>query len=203
MNKLKDYKDLLEEYSNVHKHISYSELLFTTEWKTKRDVIAQREGHNCERCKKATTQMYIPSVIGHYNPFVIKKPAEVGFKNVTTDYIDPYTKEKLFEYEEEVPYVRESKNPLFGHVHHTFYVNGCMPWEYRDEDLQFLCHFCHAEIHTTTKIFTYDNYINRVDGIPIVSCDKCFGTGYLSEFEYHKDGICFQCNGRGHEKIYT
>lgn len=38
------------------------------------------------------------------------------------------------------------------HVHHTYYINGNLAWEYPDEALITLCNKCHKEVHRTTKI---------------------------------------------------
>ena len=29
------------------------------------------------------------------------------------------------------------------------------------------------------------------------NCPKCLGSGVLSEYDYYKNGICFQCMGTG------
>lgn len=33
------------------------------------------------------------------------------------------------------------------HVHHPVYVKGREPWQYEDDELQVLCHICHADHH--------------------------------------------------------
>jgi hypothetical protein len=34
-------------------------------------------------------------------------------------------------------------------------------------------------------------------------CPKCVGSGYLSEYYYYYDGVCFRCDGTGYENLGT
>lgn len=35
------------------------------------------------------------------------------------------------------------------HVHHKYYLEGKLPWEYNDNALVTLCEYCHQRMHTT------------------------------------------------------
>ena len=48
-------------------------------------------------------------------------------------------------------------------IHHEYYVNGLLPWEY-DDALITVCNFCHEEIHLNEEIYIYNNKI-RVEAI--------------------------------------
>lgn len=37
------------------------------------------------------------------------------------------------------------------HVHHLQYINGKLPWEYEDDDLETRCHSCHRNFHRIDK----------------------------------------------------
>lgn len=79
------------------------------------------------------------------------------------------------------------------HVHHTYYQKGLNPWEYPKESVQALCWDCHEELHKNTTIPYLDE--NGVEIKRVRNCDRCFGAGYLPEYNYYKNGICFKCNG--------
>jgi len=81
------------------------------------------------------------------------------------------------------------------HVHHTKYIKGKMPWEYEDSDLISLCNLCHYNLHSTQSIPIYNNHGQRIDNAEI--CNKCNGSGYLEQYHYFQDGVCFKCAGEG------
>lgn len=88
----------------------------------------------------------------------------------------------------------------WANVHHTYYVDGCLPWHYPNESLKLLCSECHQNLHENKKIVVYENFeFNSLTKHK--SCSKCAGTGYLSEYYYYYDGVCFSCDGTGYESI--
>lgn len=87
-------------------------------------------------------------------------------------------------------------------VHHKYYVNGLNPWDYPDEDLITLCEECHKKRHQN-RIPIYRNLqIKDIIG-HWNTCPKCNGSGYLPEFHYYENGICFRCYGEGALPEYT
>ena len=40
-------------------------------------------------------------------------------------------------------------------VHHKYYIEGCMPWEYPDDALITLCEDCHKREHKYNNIDVY------------------------------------------------
>jgi len=88
-------------------------------------------------------------------------------------------------------------------VHHKFYVLNRNAWEYEDDDLITLCPDCHKKVHIETKILLYDSYPRNSNSShakvlkEAVICSKCNGSGYLPEFNYYLDGVCFDCWGHG------
>jgi hypothetical protein len=85
-------------------------------------------------------------------------------------------------------------------VHHTYYQSGKKPWEYPDESLITLCNPCHRKTHEEEEINFLDKNGNKVKLYP---CKKCMGTGFIQQYWYYKEGICFQCNGNRFESNTT
>ncbi len=85
------------------------------------------------------------------------------------------------------------------HVHHTYYQVGLDPWEYPKNSLQALCWDCHEKLHENTYIPHLD--INGKEIGKLKNCRRCGGAGYLPEFFYHENGICFECNGERYHRI--
>jgi hypothetical protein len=79
------------------------------------------------------------------------------------------------------------------HVHHTFYQDGKLPWDYPDNSLQTLCWMCHEKLHKNNTI----PWIN-MDGDIIgekTYCYRCHGAGIFPQYQHVQNGICFRCNG--------
>lgn len=88
---------------------------------------------------------------------------------------------------------------LFGlQVHHTYYQEGKMPWEYEEPSLITYCKLCHAEVHEKTEIPFLSSSGIKLENIK--QCNTCHGTGFRPEYSYYKDGICFDCDGIGYLK---
>lgn len=79
-------------------------------------------------------------------------------------------------------------------VHHKYYQEGLMAWEYPDEALLTLCWDCHTELHETTQIDHYDQFGNLIG--QLTPCARCFGAGYFPEYTHVENGVCFRCDGR-------
>lgn len=85
-------------------------------------------------------------------------------------------------------------NPL--HIHHNYYISGHKPWEYENNALVTLCASCHQKRHKNNDIPLYSERKQiLINKLPI--CDRCQGSGFLPEYHYHLNGICFKCNGEG------
>ncbi len=83
------------------------------------------------------------------------------------------------------------------HVHHKYYVKGKLPWEYPNEALVTLCETCHFDFHKNNEVKIYLNEkLEKYNSVP--ACDRCSGVGYLPQYEYHLNGICFKCEGKGY-----
>ena len=80
-------------------------------------------------------------------------------------------------------------------IHHKYYVQGKAPWDYPDNALETLCIDCHRKRHNEEKTPVFDSALNIVGNGEV--CQRCFGSGYLAEYNYYMNGVCFQCSGHG------
>ena len=58
-------------------------------------------------------------------------------------------------------------------IHHVEYIDGLLPWEYTDSELQCLCDSCHKDEHTP---LTHEQAaaVAIIDNMPPdVFCDRC------------------------------
>lgn len=80
-------------------------------------------------------------------------------------------------------------------VHHKYYVKGKYPWQYPDDAFITLCPECHKKLHSKENIPVYNNEKIKI-GLA-QTCQKCEGLGFIPEYYYHLNGICFDCWGEG------
>lgn len=84
-------------------------------------------------------------------------------------------------------------------VHHKAYAKGYDPWEYPDDALITLCSDCHREWHKSNRIRCVEKHDDGWYWVNKVPCLRCGGLGYLPEYDYYKNGICFRCWGERFE----
>lgn len=188
--KNKTYKTLLIEKSNTGDYITYSDKLSTIEWQNKREVIINRDKNICTNCKLS------PSFFSYGKPFRNKTEDE---KNIQLLEFQKRKSAKIFltlfgKYPKlHYPMVID-ENPIILHVHHKYYIDNKLPWEYKNDALITLCQICHQNLHDSTEIPVYEDE-NMTTKLNLKKCDRCNGSGYLNEFHYHQNGICFKCDG--------
>jgi hypothetical protein len=78
-------------------------------------------------------------------------------------------------------------------VHHIYYQDGKMPWDYPSSALKTLCWICHQRFHATERVAWLDA-TGKLKG-KLTPCIRCGGTGYLPQYDYYMNGICFNCWG--------
>lgn len=83
------------------------------------------------------------------------------------------------------------------HVHHKYYLSNVLPWEIDNSALVSLCKSCHSERHKKETINIYEKVGNQLQTSNHVYyiCWKCNGTGYLPQYAYYENGVCFACLG--------
>lgn len=176
MNEIyKTYQSLVNE--KEVEEITYSELLLTFEWKSFREKIISRDNSQCQKCFVKPNEIAWELKNSQPQTLYVRQSTEIekrllGFENIYSD-----TKISL-------------------NVHHRYYIKGKKPWEYQIESLITLCSNCHKKLHEIENIIVFeDETFNKI--INSERCLRCSGTGYLPEYHYFKNGICFNCNGIG------
>lgn len=152
----------------------YAELLKRREWKQKRKEILKKDFHRCTKCST-------------YSTFFLGGIHIKGIELVGRDFRG-----------KAIYLPKKAKEPISLHIHHTFYILERNPWEYAKNDLLTLCKRCHESEHSNVDIpvFFTENDMKIKSSPDVISCSRCGGNGYLSEYNYHKNGECFQCKGR-------
>ncbi|HUH26534.1 MAG TPA: hypothetical protein VLY87_07890 [Flavobacterium sp.] len=155
------------------KDLNYSDLLSTTEWRVFRSSIIKRDNGKCQKCGE------IP------NELAWELKGDFYVRQATDD------EKELLGYG-----VIYSSKKVTLNVHHKYYIKNKYPWQYKLEALITVCSDCHLKIHQVEDILIYDN--ESFENPEVVErCLKCSGTGYIEQYNYFMDGICFECNGKG------
>lgn len=94
-----------------------------------------------------------------------------------------------------------SEKSIVLHVHHKFYIQKKLPWEYADDSLITLCNWCHWELHEQTIIPIYENVDGELRDLNYTPCIRCNGAGVFPEYRHVQNGICFRCNGNCYEEL--
>ena len=190
MEDLISYHILKSKYSE--NKLPYGELLSTLEWKEFRDIIVKRDGNKCKICLCVGSEKDGK----HY----FRKITEAEKAESHKDYLDfsSHSDDLKLKYGE--PINKLEKTPIILHVHHTYYIKNHLPWQYDYDSLLTVCQHCHNHIHQNTKIFVYEDSSKKKQ-LTITSCERCFGTGFLSEFHYYENGVCFSCSGNRYYEL--
>ena len=189
----KTFETIVNEKLKAEENLTYADKLSSLEWKQKRLSILKRDGYVCTNCQKIPTD-YIEGII---------------FRERTADEVKQYFAFRDKEIERikslnVIPTFNFSKNIkappiLLGEhiilcVHHKYYIDKKQPWEYLNNALITLCQNCHQDLHDQTKIPVYTD-ITKTEQLNLTKCHRCNGSGYLSQYHYYQNGICFECNG--------
>jgi len=87
-------------------------------------------------------------------------------------------------------------------LHHNYYIQGRLPWDYSDEGFTPLCGECHWKFHCTNEVMVYlemeDELVAQQN---LVQCHRCHGAGHFPEFNHIDNGICFRCRGERYENF--
>ena len=79
-------------------------------------------------------------------------------------------------------------------VHHQYYIEDKLPWDYPNESLITLCINCHQEEHNESDIPIYSDETMNIK-LDYRKCETCNGSGYRPEYHYYMNGRCFDCGG--------
>uniref|UniRef100_A0A7C4TQ53 HNH domain-containing protein n=1 Tax=candidate division WWE3 bacterium TaxID=2053526 RepID=A0A7C4TQ53_UNCKA len=152
---------------------TYKELLLHPEWRKRRVGILLRDKYVCTECKifetlNCNSAAFTAKMLGSY-----------------PDHSPIY---KLI----------QTSKPVRIHIHHRYYVLTKNSWEYEDDALVCLCQDCHTNEHEKYFIPVFRNEMaKKANDLPdeYLVCPRCGGSGFLSEYNYYMEGVCFGCNG--------
>jgi|SRR5690554_3488414 len=205
--------------------MNYQQQLETKEWKDKREEVFKRDCYKCTKCKlerpKILGILRNPGIIdscefsksGRVYVGLENNKAHLMFYYGMTLYADSFvigdiTNVKI----EDLKFAEQridgvSRQICFTdnvtnkdlrpdlHVHHKYYILGKKAWEYNNDALITLCADCHMEEHQNNAIIVYSEKGDEL--YEAQTCYKCNGAGYLKEYNYYCNGVCFSCNGEG------
>lgn len=190
--------------------MNYNEQLNSKEWKSKREEIILRDNSRCTRCNIERNK-----ILGLSSKFGIKEYDELNDELKKKEYryigkfeqmpdisdlkyalqwIEPKNK-FMFSRWERICFDKDTQIMYDLNVHHKYYISGKMAWEYKNEALITLCATCHKAEHLNNLIPVMNENGDVLHYAE--NCPKCLGSGVLSEYDYYKNGICFQCMGTG------
>lgn len=210
------YEDLILSKNGTK--LFYIELLNTIEWTQKREIIINRDARKCTTCNrypsinnsgnyyKKLSEEDKASLLANYKLDTQKSKEQIltSFSKVAPER-GLSAVEKLFKQgveEDNLEKIADSLDnwyvpceiPLYLHVHHTYYIQNKLPWEYANESLITKCSECHTKIHKEEKILVYRDE-SKTHIMDFTPCTRCDGSGYLEQFSYYLGGVCFQCGG--------
>jgi hypothetical protein len=194
----KPFDEIIQEKYTLGENINYVDELSSLEWKTKREIILERDDFECKECFKKQSIFKE----GKYYVAYSKEEQEEFEKKLNEIYIEASKLLGLLDLEhiKSDPQFHQVYDPIILHVHHKYYVKGKLAWEYPNEALVCLCQTCHQELHNNTIIKVYENEKMDLE-IKLTTCKKCKGCGYISKYNYFMDGICFSCMGYKFEEL--
>lgn len=167
-------KQLLLE--NDGEEPSYGELLLTKEWRDFRKVILKRDKGQCQICKKYGNRLAWELKVEN---LYVRQSTEIEKEHLNND-------------------VEYSSTHVELHVHHKYYVKDHYPWQYSEDALVTVCMECHENIHDNEEIPVYLQ-IDKEIKLPTCKCAKCNGKGYIKNYKYYMNGVCFSCDGAGYK----
>jgi len=190
--------------------IPYTKLLETEEWEYKRMETIIRDNEECTICKSRNTDYIYGKHIFVRTHFIgVKKPNKKFWQQ--WDYFeqrfgDQFTGMKPSEDDydivpEEVYEAVTLNKQHYLQVHHKYYIWGKLPWQYNNDALITLCNWCHFALHQNERIPFFIEKENTLIEKKLTLCLRCNGAGFLPEFNYVQNGICFRCQGAKYEEL--
>lgn len=187
------YSKLKKELKTTSWFIPYDRLLLTFEWQELRTEILERDKKTCTVCNSEQSER-----INNEYFRVLSYEERTASVAEWIEYHDNGS--ELFRGKTAEIYAEPTEDPVILHIHHKYYIYGDCPWEYPKSALITVCHKCHLKIHQTTTIPVYSdqNFNSKIDLTP---CLRCSGTGFMPEYHYYQNGICFKCGGKKFEEL--
>lgn len=195
------FEELLQDIGNDYSNLTYYELLSTIEWENKRQEIIKRDNFVCKKCNKGDT-FAKTNEKGIKEYFWVTIPKNV--KRYRNTYIENGELQEFYILDDRDFIFTKTDKHSFLHVHHKYYIEGTLPWDYKQDCFETLCVHCHFELHQKEMIPVYVRTPKGLfNKIYLTPCTRCNGAGFLPEFDYHMGGICFKCYGAKFEQLVT
>lgn len=113
-------------------------------------------------------------------------------KGRNLNIITPFNS-SFIDYKYSVPILINRK--IFLQVHHKYYIEKYLPWDYEENVLVTLCNNCHKKVHQETAVQVYIKIKGELIEQNYTPCERCNGLGNFEEFSHVQGGTCFRCNG--------
>jgi len=202
---IKKYIDIKSELDSLTRQEQYRALLLTKDWFDFRLKILELDNHQCQVCqlKEGPIEEKIPTEL--YTEMIevaLKHNEEFKKKSKDPNFRERQLKIMLGEINGEFEGLMPlpSDTNIIGHailqIHHKLYYLTNLPWEYQRKEVVTLCARCHKAEHESKAIYVYDDQTMKKK-VELTCCSKCGGTGYIPEYDYFKNGVCFSCGGQG------
>jgi hypothetical protein len=199
---LHPYSKIKDSLEGLSRKDQYQILLKTVEWTEFRQKVLIRDGEKCKMCNK------LGGPIEKEKPYAKWKEEfdrvsehNLNWEKWFKENPDEFTNQLINANSPDELYLKEivpSKYIIVGHihleVHHKLYFSDKLPWQYPTKYLITLCSNCHRQVHQIETIYTYRDESMKYRKVH-KNCQKCGGTGYLPQYDYWYDGICFECGG--------
>lgn len=190
--------------------IPYEELLRTQEWLNFRLPIINRDGNKCTKYNMPATEYAWGRNVYWLNNYSNRLLSNEFWKKweefrkqpgKESQALNPTEEDFIIvpEYEYETMVTVEA--PIRLHVHHRYYIEGLWPRQYPPEALITLCNWCHSALHANEKVPYYRNEQDTLVEWNLTPCSRCNGAGFLPQYHYVEDGICFRCHGHKYEEL--
>ena len=196
----KPFDLIVNDNLSLGERITYKDELSSLEWYEKRLIILKRDSNKCSNCmeastitrnrmhyRKCTEQEITEQKIESRKAYDDLLPTLESFYNMINAPVPEYKDDSECE-------PKRVDKPVILHVHHKYYIQTIRAWQYRDDALITLCSTCHQDTHDKNTIPVYSDE-SMTEQLNLTKCPKCNGSGYLDEYHYYLDGVCFGCNG--------
>lgn len=194
MSQLTSYAKLQKQFKKNPWLIPYQLLLNTVEWKDLRTEILWRDKSTCTLClQKESYKMG-----NDYYRILSDEEQIASVEEITTDVCGDG--DWIYTGKTPMTYSEVTDKPVVLHVHHNYYIYENCPWDYPRNALVTVCQECHTKIHSTMKIPVYSDK-GLKNEISLTPCSRCQGTGFMDQYYYYDNGICFRCEGRKFEEL--
>ena len=190
-----EYENSFQNPNDIYPAVmSYTELLQQAQWKYLRSQILKRDEHCCKICSNMGTYNKWDSSAKSWKYYDVFFPANCRkYKN---QFLNNGILDNFYIFDDRDIILTEIANPRNLHIHHQYYIDGRLPWQYQFTCFETLCVNCHFTLHQQQKIpyFIWEQgKLIKWEGM--LACNRCNGAGHFPEYSHVQGGVCFKCSG--------